>query len=392
MALTIINGLRDVGKLGSEYYSENLQNFIFTLKAGNTAIERGTLPFLKFMEDRTKTVNRIPGQPIPVERFNVFFTKGSYTDNGYGFSKYVDKFIMPTDEGLTAIAYNYTTKEILEARARGIDLVETMTEQLEAYMNLYQNNVQPYKKILTMLTGSSLTTSIPTEATDKTDDNYCRAFGWLRGEDISDFKKGHIQKTHECHYRGTKGKSFALSDIDDAVDTIKSYKDSSSMKPFALANSRTIRDTIATSLEWAGNRDEVLVEGSTLKYREAMGCRWIDMDTYLPEGIILFIDAQAGDLIIKAISPDEEQRGIAFIKNFAGEMNKLESAEDLAGGSVQVFPEEQIIAKRHLGLILDTKNQGKTDEGKEGWADEATVKKIEDFAKNLVNSYTQEMK
>ena len=392
MALTIINGLRDIGKLGSEYYGQNFEDFIFTLRAGNTAVERGTLPFLSFMEQKTVEVPRIPGQPIPVERFNVFFTPGSFTDNGYGFSKYVDNFVMPTDEGLTAIVYNYTTKEILEARARGIDIVAEMTEKLEAYINVYQNNYLPYKKIITLLTGTSLSSKLPTEATEGSDDNYVRAFGWLRGEDISDFKKGHIMKSHECHYRGTRGASFALSDIDDAIDTLKSYKDSSLMKPFALANSRTIRDTIATSLEWAGNRDEVLVEGIDLRYREAMGCRWIDMDSYLPDGVILFIDSQVADLIIKTVSPDEQQRGIAFVKDYAGEMNKLESAEDLTGGAVQIFASEELIAKRHLGLILDTKNQGKTEKGKEGWADTATVEKIEKFAQALIDSYRIEMK
>lgn len=392
MGLTIINGLRDIGKLGSEYYDKKFEDFILTLRAGNTAVERGTLPFLSFLAQRTKTVDRVPGQPIPVERFNVFFTKGGYTDNGYGFSKYTDKFVMPADEGLTAITYNYTTKEILKAREVGIDLAQAMTEQLEAYMSVYQNNVLPYRVLTTLLTGSSLSTSVPTEAVANSDDNYVRSFGWLRGEDVSDFKKGHIQLKNACHYRGTKGASFALSDIDDCVDLLKSYKDASPLKPYALANSKTIRNTIAGSLEWAANRDEVLVEGSMLRYRQAMGCNWVDMDNYLPEGVIIFIDAQAVDLIIKAQSPDVEQRGIAFVKTFAGEMNRLESAEDLAGGTVQVFPEEHVIAKRHMGVVLDTLTQGQTGSGKEGWAESATITKIEDFCKNLVSTYEIEMK
>lgn len=392
MALTIINGLRDIGKLGSEYYDKKLEDFILTLRAGNTAVERGTLPFLNFLQARTKTVNRVAGQPIPVERFNVFFTKGGYTDNGYGFDKYVDKFIMPSDEGLTAITYNYTTKEILKAREDGVDLVKKMTEELEAYMNVYQNNVLPYQALITLMTGSSLSTSIPTEATATSDDNYVRSFGWLRGEDVSDFKKGHIQLTNACHYRGTKGETFALSDIDDCVDLLKAYKDASPLKPFALANNKTIRNTIASTLEWSANRDQVLVEGNMLKYRTAMGCNWIDMDNYLPEGVIIFLDAQVVDLIIKAISPDPEQRGIAFVKDFIGEKNRLESAEDLSGGTVQVFPVEQIIAKRHMGVILDTLNKGQTGSGKEGWAETATVTKIEDYCKNLVSTYYKEMK
>lgn len=384
MALTVINGIRSVGKLGTEYYTKNTQDFFMTLKAGNTAIERGTLPLLTFLGNKTKVVDRYPGQAIPVEIFNVFFTRGGYSTNGYGFSKYTEKFVLPEEEGMTALTYNYSTKDILKARERGIDLTKAMTEQLQAYMNLYQNNVLPYRTLQTLLTGSSLSLTIPTEASTN-DEHYTRAFGFLRGENVADFVKGHIQVTHANHYRGTKGATFAIADIHDAIDTLKMYKDASAMKPFALANTRTIQNTIASSLEWSGNIDKVLVEGLT--YRNAFGAQWIDMDTYLPEGIVVFIDAQAVDLIIKAQSPDEEQRGIAFVKTFAGEMNKLDLAEDLAGGEVQVFPVEELIAKRHLGLILDTTTQGKTESGKEGWADTNTVKKIEDFAKNLRASY-----
>lgn len=391
MALTIINGLRTVGNLGSEYYNDTTRDFFLTLKAGNTAVERGTIPFLTWIKSKTKQVKRYPGQIIPVERFNVYFTQGGYTTNGFGFDKYYDKFEMPTEVGLTAIAYNWSQEEILQARERGIDLVKKMTEQLQAYMNLYENNVLPYRIIQTLLTGSSLSTKIPTESDGE---NYVRAFGWLRGEDASDFLKSHLIKGEGkmCHYRGTKGASFAYTDVYDAVDLLKSYKDASPMKPYALANTRTIQNTIGSSLEWSANKDEYLVEGLDLRYRTALGCNWVDMDTYLPEGVIIFLDAQAMDLIIEAVSPDREQRGIAFVKTFGGEMTPFNSAEDLAGGVVKVFPVEQLIAKRHLGVVLDTMTQGKTDDGKEGWMADNSVTKIEAFAKNLRDSYLIEMK
>ncbi len=260
MALTVINGLRTVGTLGTEYYGERTKDFFLTLKAGNSAVERGTIPFLSWIESKTKPI----------------------IDNSEG---------------------------------------------------------------------------------------------------------------KRNHFLGTKGATFSYTDVYDAVDLLKSYRDASPMKPFALANTRTIQNTVASSLEWSANKDEYLVEGLDLKYRNALGCSWVDMDTYLPEGIIIFLDAQSMDLIIKAESPDKEQRGIAFVKTFGGEMHKLESAEDLAGGTVQVFPVEQFIAKRHLGVILDTMTQGQTtSDYKKGWAQEATITKLETFAKNLRESYTVEMK
>lgn len=395
MALTVINGLRTVGTLGTEYYGDRTKDFFLTLKAGNSAVERGTIPFLTWIESKTKTVDRKAGQIIPVERFNVYFTPSGFTSNGYGFDKYVDEFELPTERGLTAIAYNWSQDEILQARENNIDLVKKMTEQLQAYMNVYENNVLPYRVVQTLLTGSSLSAKCPAE---QEGGNYVRAFGWLRGDDASDFLKAHLvnqgnSEGKRNHYLGTKGATFAYTDVYDAVDLLKSYKDASPMKPFALANTRTIQNTVASSLEWSANKDEYLVEGLDLKYRNALGCSWVDMDTYLPEGIIIFLDAQAMDLIIKAQSPDVEQRGIAFVKTFGGEMNKLESAEDLAGGTVQVFPVEQFIAKRHLGVILDTMNQGKnTSDFKKGWAEDATITKIETFAKNLRDSYMVEMK
>lgn len=395
MALTIINGLRTVGSLGSEYYNDKTKDFFLTLKAGNTAVERGTIPFLTWIKSKTKTVDRKAGQIIPVERFNVYFTNGGYTTNGFGFDKYTDEFELPTEKGLTAIAYNWTEEEILQARENNIDLVKKMTEQLQAYMNVYENNVLPYRIIQTLLTGSSLSTKCPTE---QDGGNYVRAFGWLRGDDASDFLKSHLVNRDNSegkrnHYLGTKGATFSFTDIYDAVDLLKSYRDSSPMKPFALANTRTIQNTIASSLEWGANKDEYLVEGLNLKYRNAFGCSWVDMDTYLPDGIIIFLDAQAMDLIIEAVSADKEQRGIAFVKTVGGEMTPFNSAEDLAGGVVKVFPVEQFIAKRHLGVVLDTTTQGQTTEDyKKGWAQEATITKLETFAKNLRDSYLIEMK
>lgn len=390
MALTVINGLRDtVGTLGSKYYGEKLKDFILTLKAGNTTLERGVIPVASFFNSKTKQVDRVPGQPIPVENYNVFFTPGGLTDNGMGFSKYVEKFIMPMDRGLTALTYKFTHDEILKARENGIDLSEQVTESIMAFTNLYQGSIIPYKQINTVLTGASLSPSCPDE---RDGGNYAGQFGWLRGEDVSNYKKGHIQMEKANHYRGTKGVTFALSDVDDCVDLLKAYKDASMTKPFALANSRTIRNTIGSVLEASTNRDELLVQGAVIKYAEAMGCRWIDMDSYLPDGIILFIDGEEKDLIIKSISPDKEQRGIAFVKDFNTEAIKLENAEDLAGGTVHVFPEEQVIAKRHKGVILDTLNQGKTESGKEGWATETTINKINDFCKNLVSVYLKPMK
>lgn len=392
MALTVINGLRDVGSLGSEYYTKETKDFFMTLKAGNTVVDRGGIPFLTWLKSKTKTVERVPGQAIPVERFNVYFTTGGYTTNGYGFEKYTDKFEVPTETGLTAITYNWSEEDILKARERGIDLIKKMTEQLQAYTNVYENMVLPYRIIQTLLTGSSLATKIVTEGTDS--ENYTRAFGWLRGEDASDFLKPHLigADGKRCHYRGTKGASFAMSDVRDCVDLLKSYKDASPLKPYALANNRTIQDCIGSVLEYAGNKDEYLVQGLDLKYREALGCKWVDMDTYLPDGVIIFLDAQAMDLIIEAISPDPEQRGIAFVKTVGGNMTPFANAEDLAGGVVKVFPVELMIAKRHLGVILDTKKQGETSSGKEGWAKDETIKKLETFAKNLRDSYMIEMK
>lgn len=395
MALTIINGLRDVGNLGSEYYNDKTRDFFLTLKAGNTAVERGTIPFLSWIKSKTKTVDRVPGQIIPVERFNVYFTQGGYTTNGYGFDKYVSKFDMPMERGLTAITYNFSEEEILKSRETGVDLVKKMTEQLQAYMNVYENNVLPYRIIQTLLTGSSLSTKCPDEADGKA---YEGQFGWLRGEDASDFLKAHLigkdgADGKRNHYLGTKGRTFAFTDIYDAVDLLKSYRDSSPLKPFALANTRTIQNTVASSLEWSANKDEVLVEGLPLRYRNALGCSWVDMDTYLPEGVVILLDAQAMDLIIEAVSPDEQQRGIAFVKTVGGEMTPFNGAEDLAGGVVKVFPVEQMIAKRHLGVILDTMNQGQaTEDYKKGWANTSTITKLEAFAKNLRDSYIIDMK
>lgn len=392
MALEIINGIRDVGKLGSDYYSPSMEDFIMTLRAGNTVVERGTIPFLSFIAGRTLVTDREAGKPIPVERFNVYFTSGGYTTNGYGFEKYYSKFVLPEDTGMTAITYNFSEEEILKAREKRIDLNKKVLEQIQAYMSTYQNLVLPYKNLQTLITGSSLSLNIPTEATATSDDKYERAFGFLRGEDVSGFVKEHLGITHACHYRGTKGETFAISDIYDAVDVLASYKDSSGEKPYALANSRTILNTIASSLEWSANKDMVLVEGTLIKYKEAFGCRWIDMDNYLPEGIIIFIDSGALDLMVKTQSPDEFQRGIAFVKNFTGEMTPLQDATDLGGGQVKVFPSEQFILKRHSGLILDTTNQGKSELNKEGWADTATVTKLENYAKALRSTYFKEMK
>ena len=394
MATAIINGLRPVGALGHEYFGKGAEDFVMTLYAGNSVVQRGALPMLSFLESITKTVERVPGQSIPVETFNVYFTEGGFTSNGYGFDKYTAKFDLPREKGLTAVTYDYTTEEILKAREAKVDLMKKITEQVQAYVNVYTDMVLPYRMVQTLITGSSLATSIVAEGSGV--EAYTRAFGWLRGEDASDYLKAHLKGSagKRCHYRGTKGVSFAITDVYDCVDLLASYKDASPLKPFALANARTIQNTVGASLEYQANVDEVMVLGEmgTMKYRTALGCNWVDMNSYLPEGVILFLDASAKDIIVKAISPDEEQRGIAFVKHFGGELHKLESAEDFIGGSVKVFPEELLICKRHMGVILDTTTRGSVSGGKEGWAEAGTITKLENYAKALRASYLVPMK
>ena len=395
MATAIINGLRPIGALGHEYFGKGAEDFVMTLYAGNSVVQRGALPMLSFFESVTKTVERVPGQSIPVETFNVYFTEGGFTSNGYGFDKYTEKFDLQREKGLTAVTYDYTTEEILKAREAKVDLMKKITEQVQAYVNVYTDMVLPYRMVQTLITGSSLNTEVVAEGDGQA---YTRAFGWLRGEEVGDYIKPHQVgiSTKRNHFRGTKGVSFALTDVYECVDLLSSYKDASPLKPYALANARTIQNTVGASLEYQANVDEVMVFGEmgSMKYRTALGCNWVDMNSYLPEGVILFLDASAKDIIVKAISPDVEQRGIAFVKHFGGELHKLESAEDFIGGSVKVFPEELFICKRHLGVILDTANKGQqSSDHKKGWAEQSTtITKLQNYAKALRASYLAPMK
>lgn len=381
--MTIIDGKYTLGGLGSQYYEKGSREaeiataMAQTIMAGNSSEVHGAENLTALCMAMEEVLPRVSGQPIAVEIANVFFSEGGINSEANGFDTYYKNFTLKKGIPLQVKAFSHDSTEILNARNKGINLMEKDMKDLDkitkAYVNRYVTNV----RLLPLITGSSLTSKVPTKATAGSDDDFCRAFGWVRGEDVSDFIPSIYGITHANHFRARKGAVVDKKDITDIVDLMMKYDGYSGQGIVAIANMRTIED-LGALYKAPTNQDKQIIEGIITP--QFLGVSWLEAPQMNPD-FIIFLDAGKLDLIKRCVNKDEAQRGFKLIEENKVEGYKIE--EGIGGMKAFIFEEEFIIASRFSGAILDISRQGDTN----GYMKDESITALENYAKLIEGMY-----
>lgn len=380
--MTIIDGKLSNGALGTQYYKEGTREAIIaetmrlTIAASNTEKLVAMENLTAFCLSLEQIVPRINGQPIPIEIGNVFFVEGGIQSEASGFDLYYKNFTMKKGKPLEVKAFSHTSTEKLDARNKGLDLMKKDEQDLLRISKAYINRYNPYVRLLALLTGSSLTTKVPTLATKGSDDDITRAFGWVRGEDVSDFLPATMGYTHANHFRAKKGAVVDKTDITDLIDSIEAFDSYSGDGVVILAHPRTIED-LGAIYKYSDNQDRVYIDG--IISPNFLGATWIAC-TQFHKDFLVFVDGgKRGSLIKRCVNRDEMQRGMKLIQENHIEGFQVDTGID--GLKAYIFEEEFIIAERWSGGILDIGRQGDAN----GYMKDESITELETYA-GLVES------
>lgn len=380
MALTVIRGRKDVGAYADEAYTSKMDEILMALEHGNMIEVQAQNELNAFFETIEKQVPREEGSPISVKRKNILFQKGGIATTAPEFHAYLDKFEMRTSMGYNVMAYDYSQEDLIRAENHKIDLDSEATENTVDAVKVYHNTYLPFNRLLALITGCSLTTSIP----EKVDGGkYNRAFGWLRGDDCSDILPATETVKKRNHYRTIKGDSVKEDDIYDVVQSIQSFRTYSRQGIVVVGHPRRIQK-LAQLYSAPTNVDKMLLEGIMVK--SFLGVEWFETTSMHPD-FLMFLDKGKVDLLIRGVELSEKFRGIGIFSK--KEIRSFESTtdEDVMGAKVRIFPEEWYVVLRESGAILDCNGTRKDNSGE---MQTASVNELQKFTKALMESFDLE--
>lgn len=351
--MTIIDGKFQLAGLNPEYYASEREKEVakamaLTIKSSNVEKVQGSDILTAFLSTRVREAERINGQPISVKIQNMFFAPTGIVCDAPGFDTYYKNFTMKKGMGLGIKVFSHDTTEILTAKNQNVNIMEKDLQDLMSVQKLYVNRYLPNIRLLALITGHSNTAVPSTQATVSTDDSYERAFGWIHGEDISDFMPSVKGMTHANHFRVKAGDDLDIKDIHDIVDLLTSYNSYSGEGIVALASSRTISN-LGDLYQTNEYRDGVLVEG--VKTPVIKGVEFLEV-SQLNNEFIIFLDKGKSDILLKCVNPDVNQRGLKLLDELDREKYKFSDGLP-KGMKAHVFEEEYIVVDRVGGAILD---------------------------------------
>ena len=384
--MTIIDGKLTLGGLGSQYYTAGSREaeittaMAQTIVAGNSGIVQNAENITALCNSLEEVLPRVAGQPIAVEISNVFFSEGGLQSEAQGFDTYYKNFTLKKGKPKQVKAFSHDSQEILDARNKKISLLEKDAKDLRKITDAFAYRYNPFVRLLSLFTGSSLTTKVPTQAVKTSDDDFCRAFGWLRGENVEDFIPSIYGITHANHFRAKKGTVIDKRDITDIVDLLAKYDGYSGEGVVAIANVRTIEE-LGSLYKSPTNQDKMIIDGMTSP--SFLGVSWIEVPQ-MHSDFLIFLDAGKRDLIKRCVNIDEAQRGLKLIEENKVEGYQVESG--INGMKAYIFEEEYIVASRFSGAILDLGRQGDTD----GYMKAESIAELEKFTKLIEGMYNKQ--
>lgn len=386
--MNFYNGSVSLGNAdGTKRFPSSLVYMLATIKAGNTVANQNANEFNLFTSRFFKPMPHVLGQRLPVKEFNVSFTEGAFTSDAPAFKSHTSHFTF-RKKSFNVTTFQYTDKEIADQGETGVDLMMLANETVAAVMEAYKNNYLPAMKYIALLTGSSLSTTIPTL---NTGGGYVDNLGALRGENVEGFLNKPDMITdannNRNHYLCKKASVLAESDLLRAHELITEKKKYSKGDVICLINQYDLQQ-LKVLFNDSMTEDEYLIGDKAFKAITILTIKFIPFN-YVDKGVLIFLDngvASGKKLGIQAMRKTKTQRGIVLQTSKKPTLFDTSSViTEINGGKLHIFPESWNVFARESIVIMDIKN---TEE--DGVMSTDSVAFIEDLVKSSFGAFNRQ--
>jgi hypothetical protein len=345
MAYTMYNGsttegdgFREVGGLAV--------NVLEAISLGNSAIYQQDNATNRFLDKFIKEVPAVPGEQVPVETWNIFFSPGGITSDAPEFQKNRAHFNLKK-ESFKVLAYKFNFDMVKSSRNTGINLMQGAVEKTQKARDVFAYVYNPYIKLASFISGDSSSTTLPVLNDGGT---YVSQMGVLRGEDCTDLLNGHVKVKTKNLLKAKKSTVLSANDINDMVQDLKDFKSNVGKRIVGVGSPRSLWE-LKNTYAWAQNVDTFVEDGIPMS--KVAGVNLYELEG-APDGFLIFL-VEGGDApVIKAVEKDPMQRGL--VMNMTKAVTKLEEADDLDGAFLEISPEGYHFLRREKIGILDITN------------------------------------
>lgn len=320
------------------------------------------------------------GSKLPIEHFNVYFQKGGIESATVEMKKYIEEFTIKHSIGFNVMAFDYSLEDEVQADNHGIDINAEAQDKVAKITRAYTGNYLPYARLTALLTGCSLSAKCPTKDSDGSR-GYSGSFGFLRGEDVTDWLLPTAKDKKRNHYRTIKGSAISEEDIYSIVRMLTSYKTYSKRGIMVLGSPSNIQKLLGNTYTAPTNIDEVVINGYVPP--KPFGCEWIGVPELEGHDFFIFLDKGKYDILFRRVEPSEKYRGLGILTKDTTATFK--TVTDIQGAKLRIFPEEWYLIGREAGAILDIDPTRKDASGE--MQDGTSIKALEVLAELCLSAY-----
>lgn len=325
------------------------------------------------------------GSKLPIEHFNIYFQEGGIETASAEMKKYIEEFTVKHSMGYNVMGFDYSLEDEVQADNNGINLNAEAQDKVAKITRAYTANYLPYARLCALLTGTNLTAKCPTKSTG-TDRGYADAFGFLRGEDVSDWLLPTAKDKKRNHYRTIKGETISESDIYDVVRMLTSYRTYSKRGIIVLGSPSNIQKLLGNTYTAPTNIDEVVINGYVPP--KPFGCEWIGVPELEGHDFFIFLDKGRYDILFRRVEPSEKYRGLGILTKDSTATFK--TVTDIQGAKLRIFPEEWYLIGREAGAILDIDPTRSHSSGEMQDGGSKSIKALEGLAELCLSAYDLE--
>lgn len=333
--------------------------------------------------EQTRGVGK--GSKLPIEHFNIYFQEGGIETASAEMKKYIEEFTIQHSMGYNVMAFDYSLEDEVKAENNGIDLNSDAQDKVAKITRTYVSNYLPYARLCAIITGTNLTSKCPTKSTGE-DRVYSDAFGFLRGEDVTDLLLPTAKDKKRNHYRTIKGATVSETDIYDVVRMLTSYRTYSKKGIMVLGSPSNIQKLLGNTYTASSNIDDVVVNG--LVPPKPFGCEWIGVPELEGHDFFIFLDKGRYDILFRRVEQSEKYRGLGILTKETN--TTFKSVTDIQGAKLRIFPEEWYLIGREAGAILDIDPDRKDVSGEMQDGVGKSIEALESFAELCLSAYNIE--